>query len=386
MNDISKSARSPRAATIIIIAGLLFYLPSMITIFNPTREPRSLMWNGLTMATLYTLTFCLNYFWLVPATLIRNDRKALYIIINTVLIVAFCSIVPLWLQAHGGLPRPGPHAPRNLDTSLAEYMMGYVRFVIRDSVMMILSAGLALALRLNTEREKMRRRMLELNSEKKQIELMNLKAQLNPHFLFNTLNNIYALIGFAPDRAQKALHELSGMLRFMIYDSTSDLVPLSRELKFIEEYVELMKLRLSNSTSLRCDITSDSGSDLFVAPLLFLTLVENAFKHFGRNSGECFIAIHIFQDYDPAISKDVLFCRVENSYGEKSAARSDQEVHKSGVGLSNVKRQLEMLYNQKHLFTISDNKEKGIFTAEIRLPIYVLHTQPTAAKEKKMME
>ena len=79
------------------------------------------------------------------------------------------------------------------------------------------------------KRENVRRRELMLNAEQRQIELKSLKAQLNPHFLFNSLNNIYALIGFAPERAQEALHELSGMLRFMIYDSASSFVPLSKK-------------------------------------------------------------------------------------------------------------------------------------------------------------
>lgn len=95
---------------------------------------------------------------------------------------------------------------------------------------------------------------LELNAEKQKIEIRSLKAQLNPHFLFNTFNNIYALIGFAPDRAQQALHDLSNMLRFMIYDSALPYVSVEKELHFISDYVELMRLRCSSSQRLGCNI------------------------------------------------------------------------------------------------------------------------------------
>lgn len=144
--------------------------------------------------------------------------------------------------------------------------MGYLRFVVRDGIMMVLSIALAYALRLAQDRENMRRKRLELEAEQRRIELKSLKAQLNPHFLFNSLNNIYALIAISPERAQKALHDLSGMLRFMIYDAANSFVPLQKEMQFISDYVELMKLRLSSGIRLDCAITTSGSEGLTIAP------------------------------------------------------------------------------------------------------------------------
>lgn len=189
INEIRLS-RFGGTATVILLSFLLF-------IFHPCR----LFWQGtwpdrfiivnIAMGTLYTAVFCVNYFWLVPKFLIRSERKFLYFLINFLMIVALCSIVPLIMEMNESLL--GLRRHRHIhQPDTARLIMGYLRFLVRDGVMMILAAGLAYALRLSNERERMRRRELELNAERRQIELQSLKAQLNPHFLFNSLNNIYA--------------------------------------------------------------------------------------------------------------------------------------------------------------------------------------------------
>lgn len=348
-------------ATVILLSFLLFYLPSVLVIFGRGHEPASFMIINVAMATLYTAVFCLNYFWLVPEMLIRNDRKPLYFIINILIIISLCSIVPALMDAIGWVPGRR-HRPHYSEPGIIDILMGYLRFIIRDGVMMVLSAGLAYALRLSKERESVRRRELELNAERRQIELMSLKAQLNPHFLFNSLNNIYALIGFAPDKARRALHDLSSMLRFMIYDSTSPTVPLSKELQFIREYVELMKLRLNSSVCLECDICNPSDGNLRIAPLLFLTLIENAFKHSGPNGKENFISIRI------TTQDDDIRASISNSC-QQDEKRLDPEKD-SGVGLDNIKRQLGLIYPGVHSLSITN--ADGVFTANLAISLKAL--------------
>lgn len=365
MSD-KENSRSNLAGTVtvVLLSFLLFYFPSVLAIFSREGEPMEWTLLNVGMATVYTVVFCINYFWIVPSTVFRNDRKILFFVLNFFLIILACSFIPLWFETHGGLPQPGHR--KLVPVTPMEYLMGYFRFVIRDGITMVLAAALAYALRLSQEREGMRRRELELNAERKQIELKSLKAQLNPHFLFNSLNNIYALIAISPDRAQKALHDLSGMLRFMIYDTALSSVPLDKEIKFIEDYVELMKLRLGSSIKLNFTVERDNVEAIAIAPLIFLTIVENAFKHVSGNDKEKYIDISI------SVDKDNVVCKVLNSYDEDNSGIS-MSASESGVGLVNVERQLGLLY--PGAFEMRNECVDGEYRALIRISVSALRMQ-----------
>ncbi len=365
MNDNLSKKRYSGTATVVLLSLVLFYFPSALSIFSHSGEPTAWMVMGVLMATFYTLVFVVNYFWLVPATLVHNDRRALFFLVNFCIIVIVCALIPLWFETHGGLPRPKPL--KNVTLSLGQYLLGYFGFLIRDGIMMVLAVALAYALRLSREHENVRRQELELSAEKRQIELKSLKAQLNPHFLFNTLNNIYALIGFAPERARQALHDLSNMLRFMIYDSGMPYVPLEKEMQFISDYIELMRLRLSGGMQLSCDINVTAAPGCQIAPLLLLTLIENAFKHAAPNGQSGFISIVI------GVEKGWLICRVDNSYNPEADSHPETDGEKgteSGVGLVNVERQLGLLYPHSHRLTV--NKTDGIFAIELKISLDAL--------------
>lgn len=346
--------------TVVILAFVLFYFPSAFAIFSHGGEPKS--WTGMRIgiSTVYVLMFCLNYFWLVPKMLVKTERTTVYFIINFLLVIGLCMVIQLLIMTFHQ-PPPGKYHPVN--PTFGHYLMEYLRFLFRDGVMMVLTAGLAYAMRLSRERDKVRQCQLELNAEQRQLELQSLKAQLNPHFLFNSINNIYALIGFAPERAQQALHDLSGMLRFMIYDSVSAYVPLEKEYKFITDYVELVKLRLSPSLKMNCSIPQRAEEDIIIAPLLFLTVVENAFKHCSQSEAGYFININILKN------DESLICRVDNTVGDDIGI--NDTLHKeSGVGLDNVKRQLNLIYPGNHTLTL--RKANGVFHAEIAIALRVL--------------
>lgn len=371
MNKPRNTEKTGGTATVILLAFLLFYLPSMLAILTHRHDPDDWVLASVMMATFYTMVFAINYYFLVPRLLSHVINRGWYIACNFILIVMMCAFIPIWFESHGGLP--GPHNGGKL-FSTGQYLIGYLGFIIRDSVMMILSAGLAFALRISRERENMRRRELELNAERKQIELKSLKAQLNPHFLFNSLNNIYALIAFAPERAQKALHDLSSLLRFMIYDSAVSTVALEKEFQFISEYVELMKLRLNDGVQLKCDLAPVATEGLRIAPLIFITLVENSFKHLGSSGDVTIISIEAYQE-----DGNLIF-NVENTYTEEN---KDLEIEgkRSGVGLENVRRQLSLLYPDAA--TLKVGKENGIFSARISIKCSVLTDSQEAVKSAK---
>ncbi len=135
------------------------------------------------------------------------------------------------------------------------------------------------------------------NGKKTEAELKNLKNQLNPHFLLNTLNNIYALIAFNCDKAQEAVQELSKLLRHVLYDNQQTFVPLEKELDFIRNYVALMRIRLPQQVEISLHLETDPGSSLLIAPLLFISLIENAFKHGISPTAHSFISIAITGEY-----------------------------------------------------------------------------------------
>ena len=164
-------------------------------------------------------------------------------------------------------------------------------------------------------------------------ELKSLRNQLNPHFLLNTLNNIYALIAFDTDKAQQAVQELSRLLRYVLYDNQEKYVPLCKEVGFICNYIELMRIRLPRHVRLDVSLP-ENPSHTLVAPLLFISLVENAFKHGVSNDRPSFIDIDIREE------EGVLACRIENSFFPKSEADRSG----SGIGLANLCRRLEMIY------------------------------------------
>lgn len=366
--------------TAMLLAFLLFYFPSVLSLFSRNGEP--IVWSitGVVMATVYSMVFCINFFWLVPRLINRTEKRSVYFLVNAGIIILFSLSIVLWFENTGGMPLPkGKHAD---SVSTSQYILFYFRFILRDGVMMILSAALAYALRLSEAGEALRRRDLELDAEKRQIELKSLKAQLNPHFLFNSLNNIYALIGFAPERAQVALHDLSSMLRFMIYDSGSASVHLTKEMQFIADYTALMNLRLNSNIEVACNVIEYPPSGIRIAPLLFLTLVENAYKHVAPlPDGKGFIKIEISIEEGKLCGTVSNTTQAESSSGSSEAIGLAPKGAETGVGLENVKRQLSLLYPDSHSFKVS--KENGIFTASISILLSALTANDSAKTEKR---
>ncbi len=197
----------------------------------------------------------------------------------------------------------------------------------------------------------------ELESKNRASELALLRSQLNPHFLFNTLNNIDALIGSDPDKASDAVIKLSEIMRFTLYDTKNDSVPLDKEVNYLENYIALQQLRLKNPYFVKFDMKVDNCTGKNIAPMLFIPMVENAFKHGSKNVVAPGIEISLECD------DKVLKFEVVNRYNLIEEHNKDAT---SGIGLANTKKRLELLYPNKHKFEI--RKSSGIY--KVNLEIY----------------
>jgi LytS/YehU family sensor histidine kinase len=191
--------------------------------------------------------------------------------------------------------------------------------------------------------------------EKLNAELSYLKAQINPHFLFNTLNSIYSLAIQKSDLTPSAVVKLSAMMRYVVSESNRDFVPLDKELSYIRNYVELQQLRFGEAVQLLFFVHGNAGSSK-IAPLILIPFVENAFKH-GINAEES-SCIRISIDID----NNELRLEVFNN---KVFVRREEE--KSGLGIENTRGRLHLLYPNRHSLVITDTEESFSVLLTIRL-------------------
>ena len=268
--------------------------------------------------------FYINYIWLIKRFLFRRETRW-FLLCNMLLILAMMGLVHLCMTyAIPDEMMKHPH-PRPLRDEIGFHAINVAIYS--------LVTGLSVAIRMTNGWYQVEANQRELERERAEAELSNLKSQLNPHFLFNTLNNIYSLIAFSPEKAQEAVHDLSRLLRYVLYESNQPLVPIEKDLDFLRNYIELMRIRLPRHVDLQTDIEAATPG-VMIAPLLFISLVENAFKHGVSNSQSSFIQITIRQ------AGDAISCSIRNSYFPKTAGDKSG----SGIGLSNLEKRLSLLY------------------------------------------
>jgi len=210
----------------------------------------------------------------------------------------------------------------------------------------------SLALHLSKEWYALREHLRELKMEKLGTELEYLKAQLNPHFLFNSLNTIFVQIDKTNVRARDTLTKFSDMLRYQLYECNGRVIPLKNEVEYLRNYIDLQRLRKDEKYEIDFE-TSGARSDIVIAPLLLMPLVENAFKHVshfpeGKNS----IQVNI------SVNENEIFASVTNTKNGTSAGPG-------GIGLKNLRRRLELEYPGKHQLTVRGEERQ--FVAELRL-------------------
>lgn len=217
--------------------------------------------------------------------------------------------------------------------------------------------GLAAAIKLMKYWYLKEQRNLQLQKENVESQLQLLKAQVHPHFLFNTLNNIYSYTQNISPVASTLVTGLSDMLRFILYECNQPLVPLSKEFKMIRDYISLEQIRYGNKLDLHLDIPEETN-DLYIAPLLLLPLIENCFKHgASRMLDQPWVSLKISIDHKQMHMKLV----------NGKIKDTEEKSLPSGIGISNVKKRLELIYCEKYQLFITNDDEVFIVNLKLQL-------------------
>jgi two-component system, LytTR family, sensor kinase len=219
----------------------------------------------------------------------------------------------------------------------------------------ILKACIFIVLKLTMTWYENQKAVVELERSRTASELKMLKDQVNPHFMFNTLNNLYGLIGKNPIHAQESVMGLSGIFRYMLYETNQKFVPLKREIKCIEDYIALEKLRYANILSVSVNI-DPKVNELSIVPLVLFPFVENSFKH-----GASELIRDAWINVDMAIFKEEFIFKIENS------KQNYLESERRGIGLANVKRRLELTYGDNHKLQLIEQGDQYLVVLKIAL-------------------
>lgn len=281
----------------------------------------------------FLIAFYICYLWLIPEFLFKNKVKRFWLINLLIFLLIFLLKYPL------------------LKMFNYQHFPGYMTFLIPNLLTEFLVIGTAIGIRYYLKSVE----DLEKERDNQKAELQWLKNQLNPHFLFNTMNNISSQIYTNPDEAQENLSRLSDVLRYALYETAADRVSLHGEIEFMENYIYLMKLRCSDKTTVITDFPKQTA-EIKILPLLYISLIENAFKHGISNKEESYIKISLSQ------SQGKLLFVVENSnFPKKQENRSGH-----GIGIGNLIRRLQLAYPDKHFFKYGLNKD-GNYVATLEV-------------------
>ncbi len=220
-------------------------------------------------------------------------------------------------------------------------------------------AGLVMAIRLTSERIKAGRHQRQVEKERAENELRFLKSQVNPHFLFNAINSIYVLIKKDPDTAAATLAQFADMLRYQLYECNVDEIPIEKERAYLENYINLEKLRKGDSVVTLFSVNNEV-QHFAIAPLLIIPFVENAFKHVGRGkAGKASISIEM--NYDDNMFR----LHVENTIDSEQPQPAEKGY--GGIGLENVRRRLALIYPARHSMQV--NTGNGVYSVILHIKI-----------------
>lgn len=243
-------------------------------------------------------------------------------------------------------------------------MLGPGELVAFFGGLLLMGMNLGVKLYFMSQRDRERQKIIDQRNLEQQMEY--LKYQVNPHFFMNTLNNIHALVDIDPERAKTTIVELSKMMRHILYEGSKKLIPLTREVEFLNLYVQLMRLRYTRKVHINVDVPPQLP-ELKLPPLMLIIFVENAFKHGISYREESFIDIKVRVE-----DKRLLF-----SCCNSKPTQVQRTNEKGGMGLQNVRQRLELLYYDDYTLDINDGEK----TYEVKLDIPMQTRLPDAEAE-----
>ncbi len=287
---------------------------------------------------------------LIPYYITKKSKPGIYIVLLLTLVIGVTIL--FYHLSYIVLKLPHPVRPDNVSSDWR------IVFHCIQTTMLVIITTL-----IHFTKEWIRIKDVQLDMEKIEkenlsAELKTLKAQINPHFLFNTLNNIYSLSLDKSDKSPELILRLSDLMSYILYEGKEEFISLNKEVEFIDNYIGLEKVRIEDHVDIKFE-QSHSGSSNSIAPLLFVPLVENAFKYVSdTESKPAFINISINEkdNYLEFVS--------ENSFGEQTP---DIDNKYKGIGVENVRKRLELIYSGKHTFEIT--KENGIYRVKLSIDL-----------------
>ncbi|MBN2598526.1 histidine kinase [Labilibaculum sp.] len=292
--------------------------------------------------------FYVSYLWLIPSFFLQ-DRKVSYLVILSGLILGtyfLTSYINDTILFDSVQNAKFQEVMKKLteDNNIRPPMKAFG--IYNHILVSFLISGFAMGLGVMKKLKQNEEKQKELEKEKLNSELAFLKNQVSPHFFFNTLNNIYSLIGIDGSTAQESVLKLSKLMRYLLYESEHGETLMSHEIDFMSNYIDLMKLRLSSRVELQIEFPKDY-TDFSIPPLLFVPFVENAFKHGLSYRDRSFITIGM------EIEDDQIHFYCENSVGQRGRV---DDLQYSGIGLENVKKRLNLLFPDQYDLKISNNE------------------------------
>ncbi len=359
MRDIGYKQKLTTFLTHLLCITIIFVLPELLWSLSFPSKPIHL-W-VYAKALVYIIIFYVNYYVIIERSIDRSHSVLRFLGQNLLLLLIALLILYLIWRFWGdqlGVPWK-KFGKKHHNHSEYVYIVRWTSVFLRDLVMIVLTIGLAAALRLSDKWMLLRQQKKDLISAQREEELKNLKSQLNPHFLFNTLNSIYALIAISPTKAQDAVHELSRLLRYVLYDSPTS-VTIKQEVDFIDNYVKLMRLRLNPSLDINVAIDVIGYENCNIAPLLFITPIENVFKHGIHNNPDDKIDISI------TAADGMIKCHTSNTILPPDNRPPMSSV--GGIGMQNLRRRLQLLYGDKAILAI--NITDSHYVVDLSIPIY----------------
>ncbi len=316
--------------------------------FNLFLKPQFYILHSFIIGVFYT-----NYYLLIPHLFFRKKFVLYFISIIALLAINVYFVNQIEGDFFGHPPYIGEEALEKLGLINDFKPHGKPQFSTVFSIILI-AVGSCVRITsqwLHEEKEK-----TAIKKEKISAELSFLKSQIDPHFFFNTLNNIYSLAQLKSDKAPQTILKLSELMRYNIYDADKETVLLKDEINYIQNFIDLQRIRLAKSVDIDFYVMGEIG-EKEIEPLLFLPFIENAFKHGIDYANNCSIDIEI------VVEETEISLLVINSV-LKGERRSSSH---SGVGLSNIHKRLELLYKNRHTLTIAENEKR--FMVKLKLDI-----------------
>jgi hypothetical protein len=327
----------------IFISLPLFYAPDE-GLFETMLKNRFAQ-KDLVVYSMLVIFFYLHFYYVIPQFYLKKKylKYSLILLIGVLIICLF----PIFLFQENHVPHH--HEFEGIRHEVIKHKPPFAFEFKQNLFVYLVVILLSLMIRINN-------RLKYTEEKRNEAELSYLKAQVNPHFLFNTLNSIYALAISGSEQTSDMVLKLSGIMRFVLTEAKKDLVPLDKEIEYIDDYIALQRIRLGETFKLSYQVNG-KGNHLEIPPLLLIPIIENAFKHGVNPEENSCILINL------VVENSKLILTVDNNKVKKTSFNN----YPGGLGLNNVRERLMILYPERHVFKIEEDIREFNVYLEIEL-------------------